>query len=126
MAASASNQPSNFLWTFTTLHIENRVMFSVLPPPTSLVCHILCLFFCFHLFSLFKDREWMLQNFGYVDRHFAVAYADELSDKWMLVDSNRQLHKLRYNQDPRSPRLTKGWTKLRTAFNIQGKRTCAT
>jgi len=62
----------------------------------------------------------MVQNFGYVDRHFAVAYDNELSDKWMCVDSNGQLHKLRYNQDPRSPRLTKGWAKLRTTFNIQG------
>jgi len=36
------------------------------------------------------------------------------------VDNKGHIHKQRYNMDPMSPRLTKGWMKLRSAFNIEG------
>ncbi|QCD86736.1 hypothetical protein DEO72_LG3g1262 [Vigna unguiculata] len=57
---------------------------------------------------------------AYIDRHFAVAFEDELLDDWELVDSKGQIHFVTYNKDVDHPKITHGWMDIRRDFHISG------
>ncbi|QCD79199.1 hypothetical protein DEO72_LG1g2838 [Vigna unguiculata] len=57
---------------------------------------------------------------AYIDRHFAVAFKDELLEDWELVDSKGQIHFVTYNKDVDHPRITHGWMDIRRDFHIFG------
>ncbi|QCD94077.1 hypothetical protein DEO72_LG5g2155 [Vigna unguiculata] len=58
----------------------------------------------------------------YIDRHFAVAFEDELVEEWELVDSKSQIHFVTYNLDVECPRITHGWMDIRRDYHISGDR----
>ncbi|XP_052728548.1 protein FAR1-RELATED SEQUENCE 5-like [Vigna angularis] len=46
------------------------------------------------------------QDIGYVDRHFAAAFQNELGPTWSLLDNNGHTHVVTYNMDTVNPRIT--------------------
>ncbi|KAL9298040.1 hypothetical protein ACSQ67_023936 [Phaseolus vulgaris] len=63
----------------------------------------------------FPDEEY-----GHVDRMFAINNHANLERHWVVADVARIIHHLDYNQDLLDPRLINGWMQLRNFYRLLG------
>ncbi|BAT88727.1 hypothetical protein VIGAN_05231500 [Vigna angularis var. angularis] len=64
----------------------------------------------------FGSIHFSHSDIGYVDRHFAAAFQNELGPTWSLLDNNGHMHVVTYNMDTVNPRITNGWGQMRNIY----------
>ncbi|KOM37562.1 hypothetical protein LR48_Vigan03g094400 [Vigna angularis] len=66
-----------------------------------------------------RDRKRIdnFVDFGYVDRHFAAAFENELGSTWSLLDNNGLTHVVTYNMNTLDPKITTGWSSMKNIYH---------
>ncbi|KAL9328408.1 hypothetical protein ACSQ67_003411 [Phaseolus vulgaris] len=60
------------------------------------------------------------EEYGRVDRLFAINNQANLERHWVLADAARIIHHLEYNEELLDPRLTNGWMEIRNFYRLLG------
>jgi len=61
-----------------------------------------------------------LKGIAFVDRAFAIEFATELHELWIIQDSYGAVHYVNYNMNLLCPVINDGWSDLVQSYEFQG------
>ncbi|KAL9324014.1 hypothetical protein ACSQ67_008871 [Phaseolus vulgaris] len=71
-------------------------------------------------FDQLSTTKLRSEDYGHVDRLFAITFVVDLPAHWVIADNGGNVHHVHHNQDLHNPKFVEGWTQLRNFYWLLG------